>query len=184
VLILGDLGLLARDGQAADTWTAFCQRMTALGARPVAWVPASPQLVSRDAARHAQVHCLGAGDLRALKPGRCAAKPARPSAALCRLLTFIACCVRVEPALLRSLRLMSPDTAAEPGLEALVWSDPEEVRAGNRFAKSPDLPRPGIARPSVRWARRKLGVPSRTRFSCGCWRGMRIRGGRPNLWRC
>ncbi|WP_374500892.1 formylglycine-generating enzyme family protein [Zoogloea sp.] len=135
VLILGDLGLLARDGQAEDQWTAFCQRMTAVGARPVAWVPASPQLISRDAARHAQVHCLGAGDLRAVKPGRCAAKPARPSATLRRLLTFIACCVRVEPALLRSLRLMSADTAAEPGLEALVWSHPEEVRAGYRFCE-------------------------------------------------
>ncbi len=135
VLILGDLGLLGRDGQAEDQWTAFCQRMTAVGARPVAWVPASPQLISRDAARHAQVHCLGAGDLRAVKPGRCAAKPARPSAALHRLLTFIACCVRVEPALLRSLRLMSADTAAEPGLEALVWSHPEEVRAGYRFCE-------------------------------------------------
>jgi formylglycine-generating enzyme required for sulfatase activity len=135
VLILSDLGLLARDGQAAEKWTAFCQRMTALGARPVAWVPASSQLISRDAARHAQVHCLGAGDLRALKPARCVEKPPRPSAALRRLLTFIACCVRVEPALLRSLRLMSPDTAAEPGLEALVWSHPEEVRAGNRFCE-------------------------------------------------
>ncbi|WP_374495896.1 formylglycine-generating enzyme family protein [Zoogloea sp.] len=135
VLILGDLGLLARDGRAEDQWTAFCQRITAVGARPVAWVPASPQLISRDAARHAQVHCLGAGDLRALKPGRCAAKPARPSAALRRLLTFIACCVRVEPALLRSLRLMSADTAAEPGLEAMVWSHPEDVRAGNRFCE-------------------------------------------------
>ncbi len=135
VLILGDLGLLSHDRRGAPQWIAFCRRIAAAGARPVAWVPASPQLITREAVRHASVHCLGAGDLRPLKPGRCADKPQWPDAALRCLLTRMACCARVEPALLRSFRLMSPDTAAEPGLEALVWSHPTDVQAGYRFCE-------------------------------------------------
>lgn len=72
VLILGDLGLLSREGVAAHQWVAFCRRLATVGARPVAWVPVSPQRVTREAARYAQVHCLGAGDLRPVKPHRCA----------------------------------------------------------------------------------------------------------------
>jgi len=135
VLILGDLGLLSRDGVAAPQWVAFCRRLATVGARPVAWVPVSPQRVTREAARYAQVHCLGAGDLRPVKPHRCAVQVQWPDDALRRLLIRIACCVRVEPALLRSLRLLSPDTAAEPGLEALVWAHPTDVRAGYRFCE-------------------------------------------------
>ena len=135
ILILGDLGLLSRDKAVGSQWNAFCRRMSAAGAHPVAWVPVSPQLVTRETARYARVHCLGAGDLRHVKPNRCAAQAQWPDEALHRLLVRIACCVRVEPALLRSLRLLSLETAAEPELEALVWAHPSDVRAGYRFCE-------------------------------------------------
>ncbi|MBL0284409.1 MAG: hypothetical protein IPQ01_11205 [Zoogloea sp.] len=133
VLILGDLGLLSGRGQA-EAWVGFCRRLRDGGADPVAWLPLSPRLVSRQTARHARVHCLG-GDLHLLRQARCAEAPPLPAAALDSLLTRLACCVRVEPALLRSLRLMHPDTAAEPGLEALVWGHPGAVTAGYRFCE-------------------------------------------------
>ncbi|WP_298599393.1 formylglycine-generating enzyme family protein [Zoogloea sp.] len=139
VLILGDLGLLSAGRGQESAWLAFCRRLRDGGADPVAWLPLSPRLVSREAARHARVHCLG-GDLQPVRPGRCVEKPPLPAAALDGLLTRLACCVRVEPALLRSLRLMQPDGAAEPGLEALVWGHPSAVTAGYRFCE--------IARPS------------------------------------
>ncbi len=139
VLILGDLGLLSPGRGQESAWLAFCQRLRDGGADPVAWLPLSPRLVSREAARHARIHCLG-GDLQPVRPGRCAEKPPLPAAALDGLLTRLACCVRVEPALLRSLRLMQPDGAAEPSLEALVWGHPSAVTAGYRFCE--------IARPS------------------------------------
>ena len=85
VLILGDLGLLSREGVAAPQWVAFCRRLATVGARPVAWVPVSPQGVTREAARYAQVHCLGAGDLRPVKPYRCAVQVQWPDDALRRL---------------------------------------------------------------------------------------------------
>lgn len=130
VLILGDLGLLSPARVAEPAWLDLCRRVDEGGARPVAWVPLSPRLVTRAAARHAQVHCLGVGDFRPLNPARCAEEPALPTEGLEALLTRIACCVRLEPALLRSLRLMQADTAVEPGLEALVWGHGAMVEAG------------------------------------------------------
>jgi hypothetical protein len=133
VLILGDLGLLSHTRQAEHAWTTFCRRLADAGARPVAWVPCSSSLVSAEAARCAQVHCLGDGDLHPVKFP--ASVPVLPQAALDSLLTRIACCVRVEPALLRSLRRIDVNTAGEPGLEALLWSYAPIVVAGLRFCE-------------------------------------------------
>ena len=134
VLILGDLGQLSSDPSAVSAWVAFCRRLEGGGVRPVAWVPMSGRLVSTELTRHAQVHCLAPGDLRPVK-GRKFKTTALAAPLLETLLTRIACCVRVEPALLRSLRLMGPDTAAEPGLEALVWAPATAVDAGYRFCE-------------------------------------------------
>ena len=133
VLILGDLGLLSHTRQAEPAWTTFCRSLSDAGARPVAWVPCSSGLVSAEAARCTQVHCLGDGDLRPVKFP--ASVPVLPQAALESLMTRIACCVRVEPALLRSLRRIDVDTAGEPGLEALLWSYAPVVVAGLRFCE-------------------------------------------------
>jgi formylglycine-generating enzyme required for sulfatase activity len=131
VLILGDLGLLSPGRVAEPPWLEFCKRMDNGGARPVAWVPLSQRLVTRASARRAQVHCLGVGDLRPVNPASCAGAPPLPAEALEALLARIACCVRLEPALLRSLRLMRADTAAEPGLEGLVWGHEAVAEAAN-----------------------------------------------------
>ncbi len=131
VLILGDLGLLSPGRVAEPPWLEFCKRMENSGARPVAWGPLSQRLVTRASARRVQVHCLGAGDLRPVNPASCAGAPPLPAEALEALLARIACCVRLEPALLRSLRLMRADTAAEPGLEGLVWGHEAVAEAAN-----------------------------------------------------
>lgn len=135
VLILSDLAQLAPGRRATDDWIAFCQRMTQAGARPSAWVPMSERLVSRELARQMPVHCLGSGDLHPVKPARCVPEPLPPTVELRALLQRIACCVRVEPALLRALRLLSPETAAEPGLEGLLWSPHPDVRAGYGYCE-------------------------------------------------
>ena len=135
VLILSDLGQLAPARWPTNDWIAFCKRMTRAGARLTAWVPMSDRLVSREIARNVQVHCFGAGDLRPLQPGRCAPEPVPPVSELRCMLRRMACCVRVEPALLRALRLVSSETAAEPGLEGLLWSVLPEVRAGYGYCE-------------------------------------------------
>lgn len=87
-----------------------------------------PRLVPAELSALADVHCFGARDLRRL--ARRASGGVRPQPALEALLTRIACCVRVEPSLLRALRRLSPDTADEPGLEGLLWGHEPVVLAG------------------------------------------------------
>jgi formylglycine-generating enzyme required for sulfatase activity len=157
VLILGDLGLLAGDPARAAAWQEFTRRLAEHGALPVAWLPMSPALVPAEALRYTEVHCLdGAHGLRALRARNAgtAAQPVSPAVApvappaaeppdsvaaphplLPALLTRLACCVRVEPGLLRALRRLGAETAAEPGLEAIVWSYAPVVAAGNRFCE-------------------------------------------------
>ncbi len=157
VLILGDLGLLAGDPARAAAWQEFTRRLAEHGALPVAWLPMSPALVPAEALRYTEVHCLdGAHGLRALRvrnagtaaqPVSPAVAPVAPPAAeppdsvaaphplLPALLTRLACCVRVEPGLLRALRRLGAETAAEPGLEAIVWSYAPVVAAGSRFCE-------------------------------------------------
>ena len=128
VLVLGDLGLLAAGGEARDAWMEYLRRVVEAGGRVIAWLPCSPRLVPAELSALADVHCFGARDLRRL--ARRASGGVRPQPALEALLTRIACCVRVEPSLLRALRRLSPDTADEPGLEGLLWGHEPVVLAG------------------------------------------------------
>ncbi len=163
VLILGDLGLLAAERARGEAWQHFTRRLAAHGARPIAWLPMSPALVPAEALRDRALHCLaGARGLHALRPRQASARgvplatatawppggddPAAaspsgvaPAAArhplLPALLSRLACCQRVEPGLLRALRRLDAEAAAEPGLEALVWSYAPVVAAGSRFCE-------------------------------------------------
>ena len=128
VLLLGDLGLLAAGGEAREAWMDYCRRVVEAGGRVIAWLPCSPRLVPAELSALADVHCLGTRDLRRL--ARRASGGVRPQSTLEALLTRIACCVRVEPSLLRALRRLSPDTADEPGLEGLLWGYEPVVLAG------------------------------------------------------
>ena len=135
VLILGDLGCLSADAEAADAWVEYCRQVCAAGGLPVAWVPMSGRMLPRQLLRLATVYSLATRDrLQALRGGPVSVGP-EVAALRDRLVTRMACCVRVEPALLRSLRQITPDTAAEPGLEALVWSYAPVVEAGYRVCE-------------------------------------------------
>ena len=144
VLILGDLGLLApgdaasQIGHAWHAWHAYLVRLAAAGARPLAWLPASRRLVPARLRRAAQVHCLD--ERQQSHPLAAQGAPAAVDRsalgdALAALLTRLACCVRVEPGLLRALRRLEAGAAAEPGLEALVWGNRQHVAAGERFCE-------------------------------------------------
>ncbi|HMW31641.1 MAG TPA: formylglycine-generating enzyme family protein, partial [Plasticicumulans sp.] len=107
-------------------------------ARPLAWLPASRRLVPARLRRAAQVHCLD--ERQQSHPLAAQGAPAAVDRsalgdALAALLTRLACCVRVEPGLLRALRRLEAGAAAEPGLEALVWGNRQHVAAGERFCE-------------------------------------------------
>ncbi|WP_287640308.1 formylglycine-generating enzyme family protein [Accumulibacter sp.] len=133
VLILSDAGALAGWPQATRDWSGFARRLVAGGAQPVFWAPLAPAQIEVELARRARVFCLQPrGDLRRQR-GRLAdeeqrqAERQRLAALRERLLARMACCIRVEPALLRALRGITPATANEPALEALVWNHPPVV---------------------------------------------------------
>ena len=135
VLILGDLGLLSGSAIVEDEWREFCRMLDEGGARPVAWLPLSARRVSSEMSRHGRMYCLGAdSDLRPVRPSR-GRRGGLVDDLRETLLACMACCVRVEPKLLRALRRLHPATAAEPGLEALVWSHSPVVLAGTQVCE-------------------------------------------------
>ena len=126
VLVLGHLGVLARHPLARELWLAFARSARACGAKVVAWVPQSSRWVDEWLANAMQVHCLQANaNLRPLRPHNPLVAPAPALRALPQveqLLTLAACCVELQPNLLRALRLSAPGLRNEPGLEGLAWT--------------------------------------------------------------
>ena len=130
VLLLSDLGALTPHPAPATAWQGWLADMRAAGAALVAWVPHGPALVQRPLLAAVPTHCLAPGS--PLRPTPAA--QAHPGlglrldrqALLARqrdsLLTLAACCIRLEPELLRRLRRGVPVLATEPGLEALAWA--------------------------------------------------------------
>lgn len=127
LLILSDAGTLGGESGARRVWVAFMCRLQQQGAQPVLWTPLAPAQIEVEVARSADVFCLQPGGGLRRQRGRIADDEQRrgEQSRLARLreqlLARMACCIRVEPALLRALRGIAPATATEPALEALVW---------------------------------------------------------------
>ena len=88
------------------------------------------------------------------------APQAERAAALELLLTLLACARRIEPELVRALRRLVPQLAAEPGLEAQLWACSDCLEIGfdvcgwradkvmlyrNKFEQGPETPDSGIS---------------------------------------
>jgi formylglycine-generating enzyme required for sulfatase activity len=127
VLVLGDLGCLAASGIAA-LWLRIGQRIAAGGCRPVALVPCRRSRVPAALQRVWRIlpwerppgvaQTIGHG-LNA-QPDDLAVRRARAR----RLLTLLAQAVRIEPGLLRAVRLSLADPAFDASVEADCWQDP------------------------------------------------------------
>lgn len=135
VLILSDLGALAAEPFAARRWQAYARSLQQAGASAIAWVPHSARQVEVETAQVIEVHCLDPfGSLRAERgrvgsPEHRRAEHRRLSELREALLVRTACCIRVEPELLRELRTIDAQTRREPGLEGLYWSHQPVVRS-------------------------------------------------------
>ena len=133
VLLLSDLGALMPVGAASAPWQAFAQHLQHVGCHPVAWLPAAPAQVGQALAKSLPVHCLQPG--AALKPQRGRwrtveqqqAEQTRLQALMPLLQAMVACCVHLDPPLLRALRLAHPALRHEPALESLYWCDQTQV---------------------------------------------------------
>lgn len=144
VLLLSDLAALRTDAAApaaARQWRDFVQHLHRSGAMPLAWVPMAPRQVQRDWARALAMHCLqpGAGLRRQSgQPGAGTEELARLQALLPMLHAMLACCVHLDPLLLRALRLAHPALRHEPALEALYWQQggtPDGAASASRASR-------------------------------------------------
>ncbi len=139
VLLLSDLGGLARHAAPSRRWLRALRRWRADGVSSTAWVPQGPRWVAPALAAQAdEVHCLTPTPQRVRATGQAGDDSltthverhrVRQDELCDELLVRASICIYLEPALLRSLRHTLPALAAEPGLEALAWSRQPVVRS-------------------------------------------------------
>ena len=119
IVVLGDLGCLARDGaNARRVWRALGARWRAGGCRLVALMPGPPVLGAETLRPYFTV--LPWERPRGSAPQDRAAR----GAAVERLLRLLSPAVRIEPGLLRAVRLSLGAEAPDAGAEAEFWQNP------------------------------------------------------------
>ncbi len=152
VLILGDLGFLGTPAQRT-AWVRFGRRRLAAGGRaPVALTPVPPRWwdpalaglyfpVTLDRAAPLPPRPAGPRPWPARPPELEQALRDDPGARL--LLSLLAACIAIRPALLRHLRHRLPAGLADVGSEAAVWQSPGPAPAAftpAAFALAPGDP--------------------------------------------
>ncbi len=119
VLVLGDLGCLASEGEALRRfWLHWGLRLQARQIPAVALVPMPSRDIPRELARVWTVVCWDAAS-----PGVSDIESRSPETAVTRLLTLLSPVVRLESGLLRAVRRLLPEGRGDAGLEARVWQD-------------------------------------------------------------
>ncbi len=117
VVVLGDLGCLARDpGPVVALWIALGQRLRRAGCRATALTPCSPAYWRRELMHNWRLVAWDRGGPTA-RLSR-AQRDARAEA----LLRWVSPAIRVEPGLLRDIRLLRGE-GADAATEADVWQD-------------------------------------------------------------
>jgi hypothetical protein len=137
VLLLSDLGALHQNPSSANSWQRFIKHINQSATRVVAWTPQSARQVDVETARLVRLYCLDpASRLQAQRghlrtPEQRVAEHDRLALLREMLLTLVSFCVRLEPQLLRALRKLDSKTAAEPGLEGMLWAHRPIVRSSD-----------------------------------------------------
>lgn len=115
VLVLGDLGCLARQSDALrQVWVKWGRELREQGMTTVALVPAIMADIPVELTRVWTI----------LPWGGAVGAAASSADTVQRLLTLLSPTVRLEPGLLRAVRCLLPEGRHDPGLEARVWQDP------------------------------------------------------------
>ena len=113
VLVLGDLGCLAKDGgEASRFWQSFGQRLVEVGARPMALIPCGPDRWARELSR----------DWTLIPWDRLSysarLSPEGRQSRMAQLLALLSPALEIEPGLIRDIRQLLPDGDADAALEA------------------------------------------------------------------
>lgn len=119
VLVLGDLGCLARQGEKVQRlWMQWGHHLREQNIPAVALVPAKLSDVPSDLACVWTIVRWGvAAPVSDERVSELQMSPVE------QLLTLLSPAVRIEPGLLRAVRCLLPEGRHDPGLEARVWQD-------------------------------------------------------------
>ncbi len=132
VLVLGDMGALARDsGETAQAWSRLGRQITAAGAHAAALVPCPVSRLPSEMQRDWHIVPWERGGTEG--PQDRDSRRQRADA----LLTLASPAIRIEPGLLRALRHQMPPGFADAGTEADVWAHPA-ISSGASEAASLD----------------------------------------------
>ena len=117
VVVLGDLGCLARDQEAASAyWLEWGRQFRDNGNEPLALVPCHPDRCPPPLS-----------DVWTIVPWEPPAGPApgpeRTEQLARRILTLLSFALRVEPRMIRAVRRMLPECRWDPGIESIVWQN-------------------------------------------------------------
>jgi formylglycine-generating enzyme required for sulfatase activity len=130
VLVLGDLGCLATRGEAVQRfWLQWGRDLRQQRLSPIALVPARARDILPELARTWIVIRWDAAS-----PARLALSSQTALSPVQHVLTLLAPVVRLEPGLLRAVRVLIPEGRRDPGLEARVWQDPAVLSQHSRAA--------------------------------------------------
>ncbi|MEL6105997.1 MAG: formylglycine-generating enzyme family protein, partial [Planctomycetota bacterium] len=129
VLVLGDLGVLdRRQSGTVDSWVAFGERLRRRQLRMVALVPCHP---SRIPDRLQRVWDVLPWDRSTLQVAPLTDEGA--AEVIERLFTLLSFAVKVEPHLLRRVRLALPESSSHPELESLIWQHDDLESASSQW---------------------------------------------------
>ncbi len=127
ILVLGDLGCLARDqGVTCRWWLEWGRRLLENGNPPLALVPCHPERCSSELS-----------DVWTILPWETSNGPATHAPnreatdrVIRLILTLLSFSPRVEPRMIRAVRRLLPEGRSDAGIESLVWQD--ESLVGHR----------------------------------------------------
>jgi len=128
ILVVSDLGCLDPEKVVRSGWVRFGRRLKRAGFFPVALTPCPPRLWDEELGQYWRLACWDRGERfprfdRHDSPGSSIRRRLSEPGALGaeRLLALLSSAIRVEPALLRAVRLLLPRQEADVGTEAEVW---------------------------------------------------------------
>jgi len=171
VLVLSDLGCLAESDDLRNLWLRWGRMLRRQGCRLTALVPCNEQQIARQLRDSFSIQNWQRGPIASILD------PESRHDLVKRLLVLAAPSLRLEPGLLRDLRLLLPE-AGDASLEAAVWNSPR-LFSNHPIAATID---PRVANEELRPEFEKLPQELR-RNVLKCIRNWRINiQGAPEIW--
>ncbi len=145
VLIVSDLGFFDKSGTQRRSWLKFGLRLERAGFSPIVLTPAPRRLWDKEVCRIFKITCWDRGS----RPGKfhaCSSagvssgeRSEGGDTTVGKLLTLLSSAVRVEPELLRAVRLLLPGEQADSSHEVEVWRHEDVWSSYTGICLNPEL---------------------------------------------